>query len=132
MSKPGTMVYSILDRAVQFFQEPKNRERIQQNCLDPMLRYILDRMFPYIILTCILFSLILLMSLTSVGLLMFQLHISSKQLIPVASVASVATNAASVVANVASGAADAASVAADVASVAADAVTDIMLNQAPL
>jgi len=77
-TKPGTMVYSILDRVVEFFQEPKNRERIQQNCLDPMLRYLLDRMFPYIILTCILFSLILLMSLTSVGLLMFQLHMSSK------------------------------------------------------
>jgi hypothetical protein len=89
------MVYTILDRAVQFFQEPKNRERIQQNCLDPMLRYILDRMFPYIILTCILFSLILLMSLTSVGLLMFQLHMSTKQAIPVASVATVAVNAVS-------------------------------------
>jgi len=121
MSKPGTMVYSILDRTVQFFQEPKNRERIQQNCLDPMLRYILDRMFPYIILTCILFSLILLMSLTSVGLLMFQLHMSSKQAmaqaIPIA-VASVAANAASQAANV--------------ASVAANAVSDIMLNQSPL
>jgi hypothetical protein len=77
-AKPGTMVYNILDRAVEFFQEPKNRERIQQNCLDPMLRYLLDRMFPYIILTCILFSLILLMSLTSVGLLIFQLHMSSR------------------------------------------------------
>ena len=80
-AKPGTMVYTILDRAVEFFQEPKNRERIQENCLDPMLRYMLDRMFPYIILTCILFSLILLMSLTSVGLLIFQLHMSSKQAI---------------------------------------------------
>jgi hypothetical protein len=114
------MVYSILDRTVQFFQEPKNRERIQQNCLDPMLRYILDRMFPYIILTCILFSLILLMSLTSVGLLIFQLHMASKQaMVPLA------TNAASVAAN-------AASVATNAASVAANAVSDIMLNQAPL
>ena len=77
-AKPGTMVYNMLDRAVEFFQEPRNRERIQHNCLDPMLRYLLDRMFPYIILTCILFSLILLMSLTSVGLLMFQLHMSSR------------------------------------------------------
>jgi len=112
MSKPGTMVYSILDRTVQFFQEPKNRERIQQNCLDPMLRYILDRMFPYIILTCILFSLILLMSLTSVGLLMFQLHMASKQaMTQMPLVASVAANAASVAAN---------------------AVSEAVLNQAPL
>ena len=121
MSKPGTMVYSILDRTVQFFQEPKNRERIQQNCLDPMLRYILDRMFPYIILTCILFSLILLMSLTSVGLLIFQLHMSSKQAVAQA----LPIAAATVTAN-------AATVAANAATVAANAVSEIMLNQAPL
>ena len=71
---PGTMVYVILDKAVQFFQEPVNRERIQTQCIDPLLRHILDRMFPYIILTCIIFSLILLMSLTTVGLLVFQLR----------------------------------------------------------
>ena len=129
MSKPGTMVYNILDRVVQFFQEPKNRERIQQNCLDPMLRYILDRIFPYIILTCILFSLILLMSLTSVGLLMFQLHMASKQAMVQLPVA---VNATSVATNLASVAANAASVAANAASVAANAVSDVMLNQAPL
>lgn len=71
---PGTMVNSILSRVVQFFQDPVNREKIHTQCIDPLLRHILDRMFPYIILTCIIFTLILLMSLTSVGLLMFQLH----------------------------------------------------------
>lgn len=119
MSKPGTMVYTILDRTVQFFQEPKNRERIQQNCLDPMLRYILDRMFPYIILTCILFSLILLMSLTSVGLLMFQLHMSSKQVMTQLPVSiNAATNAVSSTVNTVSS--------------TVNAVSEIMLNQAPL
>ena len=39
-------------------------------------------MFPYIILTCILFSLILLMSLTTVSLLVFQMRQ------PIASIAS--------------------------------------------
>jgi hypothetical protein len=71
---PGTMVHTILDKALQFIQEPKNRERIQQHCIDPLIHHVLDRMFPYIILTCILFSLILLMSLTSVGLLIFQMR----------------------------------------------------------
>ena len=73
---PGTMVYGILDRAIQFFQEPKNRERVQAQCLDPMIRYILDKLFPYIILVCILFSLILLMSVVSIYLLLSQLRIS--------------------------------------------------------
>ena len=77
MPAPGTMVGSILNSAIQFFQESKNRERIQTQCIDPLLRHILDRIFPYIILTCLLFSLILLMSLTSVGLLVFQLRSQS-------------------------------------------------------
>jgi hypothetical protein len=72
--KPGTLVYGILDRAVGFFQEPKNRERIQTQCLDPLIKYTLDRLFPYIILFCVLFCMILLMSLTSVAILVFQLR----------------------------------------------------------
>jgi hypothetical protein len=78
MAPPGTMVYSILDRVLQFFQEKKNKQRIQEHLVDPLVKYILDRIFPYIILTCILFSMILLMSIISVGLLMFQLHSASK------------------------------------------------------
>ena len=76
-SPPGTMVYSILDRTLHFFQEPKNRERIQAQCIDPLLRHVLDRLFPYILLTCLLFSLILLMSLASVTLLVLHMRSSA-------------------------------------------------------
>jgi hypothetical protein len=70
---PGTMINTILDRTLHFFQEPSNREKIKNQCIDPLLRHVLDRLFPYILLTCLLFSLILLMSLASVTLLV--LHI---------------------------------------------------------
>ena len=73
---PGTMIYTILDRTLQFFQERKNRERIQSQCIDPLLRHVLDRLFPYILLTCLLFSLILLMSLASVTLLVLHMRTS--------------------------------------------------------
>ena len=85
-SMPGTMVYSILDKVLQFFQDSKNREKIQNNFIDPMLRHILDKIFPYIILTCILFSLILMMSITSVGILMFQLRNTLPVTSPAASI----------------------------------------------
>ena len=84
---PGTMVYTILDRIIQAFQEPQNRERIQTQCIDPLLKYILNRMFPYIILICIIFSIILLMSFTSVGLLMLQLYANAKPISEIPSVA---------------------------------------------
>ena len=74
---PGTMIYTILDRTLHFFQEPSNRERIQTQCIDPLLRHVLDRLFPYILLTCLLFSLILLMSLASVTLLVLHMRSSA-------------------------------------------------------
>jgi len=74
MSPPGTFVHSILDKSIQFFQESKNREKIQTHCIDPLIRHVLDRLFPYIILTCVLFCLILLMSFASIWLLIFQLR----------------------------------------------------------
>jgi len=72
------MVNVILERIIQAFQEPRNQEKIQTQCIDPLLKYLLNRMFPYIILICIIFSIILLMSFTSVGLLMIQLYAGSK------------------------------------------------------
>ena len=86
---PGTMIYTILDRTLHFFQQPSNRERIQSQCIDPLLRHVLDRLFPYILLTCLLFSLILLMSLASVTLLVLHMRTAT-------SVATAATAATSV------------------------------------
>lgn len=71
---PGTMVNTILDRIVQLFNDPANRERIQTQCIDPFLKYILNRMFPYIIMTCVIFSCILLFSLISVILLVLHFY----------------------------------------------------------
>ena len=82
MPTPGTMVTSILNTAIKFIQEPVNRERIQHQCIDPLLNHVLDRIFPYMVLTCILFSIILLMSLTSVGLLVFQLRQTTAAIVP--------------------------------------------------
>jgi hypothetical protein len=76
-SPPGTMVNGILDKVLQFFQDKQNREKIQTHCIDPLIRHILDRLFPYIILTCIVFSMILLMSCVSAGLLFMHLRNAS-------------------------------------------------------
>ena len=81
MPTPGTMVHSILNTALQFFQETKNRQRIQTHCIDPILTHIFDRAFPYIIMTCIIFSLILLLSIISVVILVFQFRLQSAPII---------------------------------------------------
>ena len=83
---PGTMVYSILDNVLVFFKEQKNREIIQKHFIDPVIHHVLDRLFPYITLACVLFSMILLMSMASVSLLLM-----SARSIPIAPIAPIAT-----------------------------------------
>ena len=78
---PGTMVNNILERVLQFFQDQRNREKIQSQCIDPLIRHVLDRLFPYIILTCFLFSMILLMSCLSTGLLFMHLRNMSSPIV---------------------------------------------------
>lgn len=90
MPVPGTMVHTILNTALQFFQDTKNRQRIQTQCIDPILNHILDRVFPYIILICIIFSLILLMSFISIALLVFQLRVTSTAAIATKAIATAA------------------------------------------
>ena len=93
MPPPGTMIYTILDRTLHFFQQPSNRERIQSQCIDPLLRHVLDRLFPYILLTCLLFSLILLMSLASVTLLVLHMRTATSVATAATAATSVATTA---------------------------------------
>ena len=73
-SPPGTMVNMLMDRIVQKIQEPTNREKIQKQVVDPLFKYILNYMFPYIAFICIIFLMILLMSITSVVLLVLKLY----------------------------------------------------------
>ena len=73
-SPPGTMVNMLMDRIVQKIQEPTNREKIQKQVVDPLFKYILNYMFPYIAFICIIFLMILLMSITSVALLVLKLY----------------------------------------------------------
>jgi hypothetical protein len=112
------MINMIIDRIIKVFQEPNNRERIQSQCIDPLIKYILNRMFPYIILICIIFCIILFLSFISVGLLILQLHPGST---------GVATSAATGVATSA-----ATSVATSVATLATSAATLAMPTPMPL
>jgi len=73
-SPPGTMINMLMDRIVQKIQEPTNREKIQKQMVDPLFKYILNYMFPYIALICITFLIIVLMSTTSVILLVLKLY----------------------------------------------------------
>jgi hypothetical protein len=81
------MVNMLMDRIVQKIQEPTNREKIQKQVVDPLFKYILNYMFPYIALICITFLIIVLMSTTSVILLVLKLYTPMPHAMTMASMA---------------------------------------------
>lgn len=62
-------VEKLLDRGVQLLQNETLRRKVQIQLLDPLVQYILERMFPYLILLGVVFGLMILMSASILVLL---------------------------------------------------------------
>ena len=63
-----------LQKIVKYLANHEIRNELQCTIIDPMLDHILKRIFPYIILTCVLFALLLLAVLLTLGIIVFQLR----------------------------------------------------------
>jgi hypothetical protein len=62
-------VEKLLDRGGQLLQNETLRRKVQIQLLDPLVQYILERMFPYLILVGVVFGLMILMSASILVLL---------------------------------------------------------------
>jgi hypothetical protein len=51
----------LLEKCLSEIKDKKNMQKIQSNVLDPLIDYILERLYPYFLVTSIIFLLILLM-----------------------------------------------------------------------
>ena len=71
MSSPGVPMWieKLLDRGVQILQNETLRRKIQIQLLDPLVQYILERMFPYLVLLGVVFGLMIVMSASILVLL---------------------------------------------------------------
>jgi len=58
------MMIHITDKVVALTRKPEFMERLQ-TILDPLINHIINRVFPYILLTSILFLILLLVSVTT-------------------------------------------------------------------
>ena len=52
------MTTELIDKIIEEFRKNENQERIKINIIDPLIYYILDRLYPYIFVTAIIFILI--------------------------------------------------------------------------
>lgn len=49
------------ERLTDYLQQEDNKRLVHQYVVDPILNHVLDRVFPYIILTCALFSILVIL-----------------------------------------------------------------------
>ena len=55
------IIYKWVEKMAVHLQKEENKRLIQLYVIDPILNHVLERVFPYIILTCALFSLLVIL-----------------------------------------------------------------------
>ena len=61
----------LLEKCIIEFKKKENMDKINSNVLDPLIDYILQRLYPYILITCIMF-LLMLIFLILVAIMLFR------------------------------------------------------------
>ena len=61
----------LLEKCIIEFKKKENMDKINTNVLDPLIDYILQRLYPYILGTCIMF-LLMLVFLILVAVMLFR------------------------------------------------------------
>ena len=74
MSNINKWSQGILQKIIEFFNKDTVQLTIKSKMLDPILNHILKKIFPYIILICVMFALLLLAVLITLGVIVFQIR----------------------------------------------------------
>jgi hypothetical protein len=69
-----TLSNTFVQRVIQYIGKEEIRQKLNDDIIDPILNHIMKRVFPYIILTCVLFILLLIVVLLTLGIIIFHLR----------------------------------------------------------
>lgn len=61
-----------MEKSIQLLNREDTRKKLQIYLIDPLLNHVLERIFPYIILTVVLFALLLIFAMLTFGILIMQ------------------------------------------------------------
>ena len=89
-SPPGktyTLSDSFVQRVIQYIGREEIRRKLHDDILDPLLNHVMKRVLPYIILTCALFIVLLVVVLLALGVIIVHIRSSSNALRMVSEVA---------------------------------------------
>jgi hypothetical protein len=57
-----------------YINREETRQQFQNFVIDPLLNHVLERVFPYILLTCVLFLVLIVIVMLTLGIVIFQLR----------------------------------------------------------
>jgi hypothetical protein len=63
-----------MQKIMNYIEKNNVQTTIKSKLLDPILNHILKRIFPYIILICVMFALLLLAVVITLGVIIFQMR----------------------------------------------------------
>ena len=72
----------LAEKWIQYFERESVQASVRKRVIDPILNHILKRVFPYIILICVMFVLLLLAVLITLGTILFQIRSGPTASIP--------------------------------------------------
>lgn len=65
-----------MEKSIHLLNRDDTRKKLQLYLIDPLLNHIMERVFPYIVLTCALFTLLLIVAMLTFGMLIVQTRTS--------------------------------------------------------
>ncbi len=74
MASLSPSMEKMIDKTIQMLQNDVLKKKIQILILQPFLQYIIELIFPYVIIICAVFGLMILMMVSILGLLVFRLQ----------------------------------------------------------
>ena len=89
--KTYTLSDSFVQRVIQYIGREEIRRKLHDDILDPLLNHVMKRVLPYIILTCALFIVLLVVVLLALGVIIVHIRSSSNALHIAAEVAPLVT-----------------------------------------
>jgi hypothetical protein len=72
--KKPTMWEGVIEKSIVLLNDSENQKRIKQFVIDPVLTHVMNRMFPYILLICVLFTLLLVVAMLTFAIVFLQMR----------------------------------------------------------
>lgn len=64
----------VIEKSIVLLNDSENQKRIKQFVIDPVLTHVMNRMFPYILLICVLFTLLLVVAMLTFAIVFLQMR----------------------------------------------------------